>query len=202
MGRHRHRERHDHYYRMAKHEGYRTRASFKLKQLNSRFGILKRGDIVVDLGAAPGGWVQVAREEVGDEGFVLGVDMQQVAKFPYKNVRVIVADITDVSAPELIRQNLPREPTVILSDASPKISGVWNVDHFRSIELARAALRIADQILQRGGKLLVKIFQGDMFDEFVKELREKFESVKISKPLASRKNSAETYIICKGFKGL
>jgi len=187
---------------MAKHEGYRTRASFKLKQLNSRFGILKRGDIVVDLGAAPGGWVQVAREEVGDEGFVLGVDMQQVAKFPYKNVRVIVADITDVSAPELIRQNLPREPTVILSDASPKISGVWNVDHFRSIELARAALRIADQILQRGGKLLVKIFQGDMFDEFVKELREKFESVKISKPLASRKNSAETYIICKGFKGL
>ena len=200
MGGHRRGERHDHYYRMAKHEGYRTRASFKLKQLNSRFRILKRGDIVVDLGAAPGGWIQVAREEVGDEGFVLGVDVQRVVKFPYKNVRVIVADITDASTPELIRQNLPREPTVILSDASPKISGVWDVDHFRSIALARAAFWIADRILRRGGKFLVKVFQGNMFDEFVNELRKKFESVKVSKPPASRKGSAEAYIVCKGFK--
>ena len=190
----------EHYYRMAKRAGYRSRASYKLKQLNSRFGILKRGDVVVDLGAAPGGWLQVSREEIGDHGFVLGVDLQPVLKLPYENVRMIVADITDPSTPELIKRNLPRISNVVLSDVSPKISGVWGVDHFRSITLARAALGIAERVLSRGGKLLIKVFQGEFFDEFVDDLRKKFELVKVSKPPASRKGSAEAYIVCKGFK--
>jgi len=185
---------------MAKRAGYRSRASYKLKQLNSRFGILKRGDVVVDLGAAPGGWLQVSREEIGDHGFVLGVDLQPVLKLPYENVRMIVADITDPSTPELIKRNLPRISNVVLSDVSPKISGVWDVDHFRSITLARAALGIAERVLSRGGKLLIKVFQGEFFDEFVDDLRKKFELVKVSKPPASRKGSAEAYIVCKGFK--
>ncbi len=190
----------EHYYRMAKKAGYRSRASFKLEHLNFRYGIMKRGDVVVDLGAAPGGWLQIARERVGNEGFVLGVDLQQIAKFHYGNVKTVVVDITDPSTPELIRNNLPRQADVVISDVSPKISGVWSVDHFRSIELVRATLSIAGQVLRPGGNMLVKVFQGELFDEFLNEVRKKFEFLKISKPPASRKGSAEAYIIAKGFK--
>lgn len=185
---------------MAKLEGLRSRAAFKLRQLNERYRMIKRGNVVVDLGAAPGGWLQVARDEVGDGGFVLGIDIQPIAKLPYDNVRTFVANLTDPQTPELIRQNLPRPANVVLSDASPKISGVWDVDHIRSIELVRAALAIAKRVLARGGRMLVKVFQGELFEEFIGEVKEKFELVKISKPLASRKGSAEVYLIAKGFK--
>ena len=190
----------EHYYRMAKRVGYRARSSFKLKQLNKRYKLFQRGDVVVDLGAAPGGWLQVAREEVDDEGFVLGVDLQKIVKLPYENVKTLVADITDPSTSELIRRNLPRVADVVLSDASPKISGVWSVDHARSIELANAALTIAGEVLGRGGKLLIKVFQGEFFQDFVQNVREEFDYLKISKPPASRKGSAEAYVIAKGFK--
>lgn len=185
---------------MAKRVGYRARSSFKLKQLNKRYKLFQRGDVVVDLGAAPGGWLQVAREEVDDEGFVLGVDLQKIVKLPYENVKTLVADITDPSTSELIRRNLPRVADVVLSDASPKISGVWSVDHARSIELANAALTIAGEVLGRGGKLLIKVFQGEFFQDFVQNVRKEFDYLKISKPPASRKGSAEAYVIAKGFK--
>lgn len=192
----------DHYYRMAKREGYRSRSAFKIKHLNRRYNLLQRGDVVVDLGAAPGGWLQIAREAVGEEGFVLGADIKTIAKLPYDNVLTLVADIRDASTPELILQKIPRKADVVLSDASPKISGVWSVDHARSIELARAALSIADAVLAKGGRILFKVFQGDSFMDFVNEVREKFELVKITKPPASRKGSAEAYIVAKGFKGV
>lgn len=201
MGKRTQERKREHYYQMAKREGYRSRASFKLKQFNPRFRILERGDVVLDLGAAPGGWLQVAREEVGEKGFVLGVDLQNIAKLPHENVRTLVADITDSSTPDMIRQNLPHPPDIVLSDVSPKISGVWSVDHARSVGLARASLNVAEQVLRKGGKFLIKVFQGEMFNEFVGEVREKFESVKVSKPPASRKGSAESYIVAKGFKG-
>lgn len=185
---------------MAKRTGYRSRAAYKVKQLNERYNLLRRGDVVVDLGAAPGGWLQVAREEVCEEGFVLGVDLQEITKLPYENVKTIVADITDASTPELTRNNLPRAADVVLSDASPKISGIWSVDHARSVELARAAIASAERVLASGGRLLVKVFQGEFFEGFMGEVREKFEFVKISKPPASRKGSAEVYVIAKGFK--
>ncbi len=187
---------------MAKRVGYRARSSFKLEQLNERYELFQRGDVVVDLGAAPGGWLQVAREEVGDEGFVLGVDLQKIVKLPYENVKTIVADITDPSTPELIRQNLPHAADVVLSDTSPKISGVWSVDHARSIELANAAFTIAGKVLNRGGRLLIKVFQGEFFQDFVQNVRKEFDYLKISKPPASRKGSAEVYLIAKGFKRL
>ena len=190
----------DYFYRRAKELKLRSRAAFKLGQLDDRYNLLRRGDVVVDLGAAPGGWLQVAREKVGGEGFVLGVDLQQIAKLPHPNVKTLVADITDPSTPELIRQNIPRPADVVLSDASPKISGVWSVDHSRSIELASAVLTIAENVLTQGGKLLIKVFQGELFQEFMGEIRKKFEFVKISKPLASRKGSAEVYVIAKGFR--
>ena len=190
----------EHYFRMAKRTGYRSRAAFKLKQLDARYGLLKRGDVVVDLGAAPGGWLQVAHERVGSEGFVLGVDLQPIAKLPYGNVRTLEADITEAPTAELMKNNLPRAADVVLSDASPKISGVRSVDHARSVDLARAALSIAERVLAPGGKFLVKVFQGELFEDFVGGVQEKFEFVKVSKPSASRKGSAEAYVIAKGFK--
>ena len=185
---------------MAKREGYRSRAAFKLKQLNQRYGLMRRGDVVVDLGAAPGGWLQAAREAVGDHGFVLGVDLQPIAKLPYENVVTIVGDVTKPETPKLIMNKLPRAADIVVSDASPSISGVWEVDHARSIELAKAALGIAGEVLARDGKLLIKVFQGEMLDEFLTEVRQRFEFMKVSKPMASRKGSAEIYIIGKGFK--
>lgn len=186
------------YYRMAKRAGYRSRASFKLQQLNRHHHLLRRGDVVVDLGAAPGGWLQVAREAVGGEGFVLGVDLQPIAKLPWDNLATIVADITNSETPELIKGKLPKPADLVLSDASPKISGVWAIDHARSIELARAALVVAERVLGSGGGLLIKVFQGELFEDFVDDVRKKFRFVKISKPSASRKGSAEVYIIAKG----
>ncbi|MFH1820938.1 MAG: RlmE family RNA methyltransferase [Methanobacteriota archaeon] len=188
------------FYRMAKSEGYRSRASFKLKQLSKRYGLLRRGNVVVDLGAAPGGWLQVAMEEVGGAGFVLGVDIQRISKFPGKKVVTIVADITKPETRELIKAGIPRSADIVISDASPSISGVWDIDHARSIELVTAALEVADDILALGGKFLVKVFQGEMFNDFLKEVRQRFEFVKVSKPMASRKGSAEVYVIGKGFK--
>jgi len=189
----------EHFYRMAKQLKLRSRAAFKLQQLDRRYGLLRRGGVVVDLGAAPGGWLQVSRERVGDGGFVLGVDLQQIAKLPYDNIITLVADITDEATPELIRKKLPRAADIVLSDASPKISGVWDVDHARSIELARAALAIAGAVLAPGGRLLIKVFQGELFNDFVSEVQGKFSFVKVSKPAASRKGSAEAYVIAKGF---
>lgn len=191
----------EHFYRMAKSEGYRSRASFKLKQLNKRYGLLRRGDVVVDLGAAPGGWLQVAAEEVGGDGFVLGVDIQQIAEFSQKNVATIVADITNPEISELIKKQMPRDADVVISDASPSISGVWDVDQARSIELVIAALKIAGSVLAPGGNFLVKVFQGGLFNDFLREVKQRFEFVKVSKPEASRKGSAEVYVIGKGFKG-
>jgi len=190
----------DYFYRRAKELELRSRAAFKLRQLDDRYRLLRRGDVVVDLGAAPGGWLQVARERVGNKGFVLGVDLQQIAKLPHPNVKTLVADITDTSTPELIRQNIPRPANVVISDASPKISGVWSVDHSRSIELAGAVLTIAENVLSQGGKLLIKVFQGELFQEFVGDVKEKFGFIKISKPPASRKSSAEAYVIAKEFR--
>jgi 23S rRNA (uridine2552-2'-O)-methyltransferase len=185
---------------MAKKIGYRSRSAFKLAQLDRRHNLIRRGDTVVDLGAAPGGWLQVARGKVGEEGFVLGVDLQPIAELPHKNVKTLVADITDDLTSKLIRGNLPRPADVVLSDASPKISGTWTVDHQRSVELAFAALTVAERVLKPGGNVLIKVFQGEHFGEFTRKVKERFEFVKASKPVASRKGSAEIYVIAKGFK--
>ncbi|MEW6592522.1 MAG: RlmE family RNA methyltransferase [Candidatus Hadarchaeota archaeon] len=187
------------YYRSAKREGLRSRAAYKLAELDRSYHIFKRGDVVVDLGAAPGGWLQVAGERVGESGFVLGVDIQPIKKLPQKNISVILGDITLDSTLELVKKNLPRKADVILSDVSPGITGVWDVDHFRSIELARTTLKAAGVLLAPGGKFLVKVFQGELFSEFLNEVKKRFEFVKVSKPSASRKGSSETYVVGVGF---
>jgi 23S rRNA (uridine2552-2'-O)-methyltransferase len=190
----------EHYYLLAKKTGYRSRASYKLAQLNQRYNLMNVGGVVVDLGAAPGGWLQVAREAVGGDGFVLGVDIQPISSLGFKNVKTLVADITGETTPAAVKDSLPRAADVVLSDASPKISGVWSIDHSRSIELARAAISLAEQVLGPGGNLLVKVFQGELFEDFLREVKRKFDFAKVSKPLASRKGSAEVYLIAKRFK--
>ncbi|KXA92237.1 23S rRNA methyltransferase [candidate division MSBL1 archaeon SCGC-AAA259E19] len=189
----------EHYYKKAKKEGYRSRAAYKLKQLHEKYDLLAKDDVTVDLGAAPGGWLQVAREKVGREGFVLGIDLEPIEELDYENVKTIQADITEEGIEELILKNLPRRPKVILSDASPNISGVWEVDHARSVDLGRSALSLAQELFDHEGNILIKVFQGKFFEELKREARKDFDFLKASKPEASRKRSAEIYLIGKGF---
>ena len=189
--------RRDPYYRRAKEEGYRSRAAFKLLQANKKHNFIKTGNVVVDLGAAPGGWTQVASHIVGRRGFVLSVDLREFQIPNLKNVKTIVADIKDPKCSFFIMENLPRNPDVILSDASPNISGVWDVDHARQIELADTALEIVKNILCHNGYFFCKVFHGDLLMGFIDEIKKQYGFVKIVKPSASRKKSSEIYILVK-----
>lgn len=189
----------DYYYRKAKKERYRSRAAFKLKQLNEKFRIVKKGDVVLDLGAAPGGWMQVLREIVAEEGFVLGVDLDDIKPFKFENIKAIKGDFTkDEVAGEI--KKIIDSADVVVSDASPDISGVWDVDHFRSVELSRSALSIARDILKPGGNFLVKVFQGGETEDFFREVKGTFSYTKRTKPRASRDQSSEIYIVAKGLR--
>jgi 23S rRNA (uridine2552-2'-O)-methyltransferase len=188
----------EYYYKKAKKEKYRSRAAYKLKQLNRKFDLIRRGDKVLDLGAAPGGWMQVSREAAGQEGFVLGVDLDEIKDFGLENVKGIQGDFTEEEMVGRIKTLLPKAD-VVISDASPDISGVWDIDHFRSVELCRSALAIAREILKPGGNFLAKVFQGGGLEDFFREVKGEFSYAKRTKPRASRGRSAEVYIIGKGF---
>ena len=192
------RNQHDHFYRMAKKDGYRSRAAYKLKQINSRFHVIRRGDSVVDLGAAPGGWLQMAKELSGADGTVIGVDIQPIRKI--EGVITIVGDITAEDTVDQIRE-LIGSADIVLCDASPNLSGDWSYDHARSIDLVEHALLCAEQILKPGGNFVVKAFHGDLFSDYLKKVRSLFKNVRAHSPEASRKASAETYIIAKKFRG-
>jgi 23S rRNA (uridine2552-2'-O)-methyltransferase len=192
-------KRKDYYYKRAKREKYRSRASYKLKQLNEKFKIIKKGHTVLDLGAAPGGWTQVLRELVGSEGMVLGVDLSEIRPMEFENVKTIKGDFTSPEVARQIKEKIEKAD-VVVSDASPDISGVWDIDHFRSVELSREALALAKEILKPGGNFLIKVFQGAEVDEFWKDVKSAFNYAKRTKPKASRDTSAEIYIVGKGLK--
>ena len=185
----------DYYYRKAKEEKYRSRAAYKLFQAIEKYHFMKRGDVVVDLGAAPGGWVQAARKNVGTKGFVLGVDLKPIEPFPQSNVRTIIGDINEQETQEQISSMLPRKADVVISDASPNISGIWEVDHARQIDLAHQALKIALETLRPPGNFLVKVFEGDLLVDFINEVKRHFEIVRIIKPKASRAKSSEMFVL-------
>jgi 23S rRNA (uridine2552-2'-O)-methyltransferase len=190
----------DHYYQMAKKDKYRSRASYKLLQLDKRFKIIKTGDYVVDLGAAPGGWSQVALKAVGDKGFVLGVDIQRIKPFNQLNFIEIKGDFTKEDTIQDISELLPKKADVILSDASPKLSGIRDIDHFRSIDIAEKVLEIADNLLKKNGNLIIKVFQGEEFENLLKKIKKRFKMTKTTKPPSSKKGSVEMYVVAKGFK--
>jgi len=185
----------EYYYRKAKEEKYRSRATYKLLQAVKKYRFIKLGDVVVDLGAAPGGWIQACRKIAGDNGFVLGVDLEQIQPFDSSNVRTIVGDVTDPQIIQQIKEFLPHPADVVVSDVSPNVSGVWELDHARQIDLARYSLQIATSILKPKGNFFAKVFEGDMLNDFVKEVKQHFAFVKLVKPKASRARSAELYII-------
>ena len=190
----------DYYYKKAKAEQYRSRATYKLSLTATKYNFIRRGDVVVDIGAAPGGWIQAARKIAGKTGFVLGVDLNPIAPFPQEYIRTIVADITEPETLQQILSFLPRKADVVISDASPNISGVWEVDHARQIDLATQALHIALSILRSSGNFFVKVFEGDLLNDFIKTVSQHFETVKLIKPKASRTQSSEIYILAMCLK--
>jgi len=178
---------------MAKEEGYRARSAYKLMQINEKFHLIRKGYSVVDLGAAPGGWLQVAKDMSG--GKVVGVDIEPISSIP--GVITIKADITQPETADLVKQALDGDADVVICDAAPKLTGAWDVDHSRSIDLSRSALAMAKKVLRPGGNFLCKTFMGDMFTDFLAEVKRDFEKVQSTSPLASRKESAEMYIVAK-----
>ena len=190
----------DPYYKLAKKEGYRSRAAYKLLQTSKKYNFIRRGDVVLDLGAAPGGWMQIARELVGKEGYVLGVDKEIIEGFVWDNVVSFIEDITVLDGLDILNE-LPKKADVVLSDLSPNISGVWELDHARQIGLAQDALKIAIKVLRHDGAFFIKLFQGDLLNAFLEKVKDHFTFVRIVKPKASRKRSSEIYFLALGFKG-
>ena len=189
----------EHFYKEAKRVGYRARSAFKLKQIQEKFRILKEGNTVIDLGAAPGGWSQVAKEIVGERGIVIGIDLSPIE--PIKSITFLQGDMTkDGSLGELISITGDKKADVVLSDMSPDISGNYSVDHTRSIFLSEHALITAETLLKPGGNFVCKVFSGEDLQYFVKKVDEKFRSVRRFAPVASRKSSSEIYIIAKSFQ--
>jgi len=191
----------DQFHRLAKARGFRSRAAFKLLQITKRYNFIKPGQRVLDLGAAPGGWLQAARQVVGSRGFVFGVDLQPITALPYGNVRTMIGDITQPQIVDEIKKDAGSSFDVVLSDLAPNVSGVWEVDHARQIELARCAVRVGDVLLRASGNMLVKVFQGSEVKEFQDHMRSLFHEFRIVKPPASRAESAELYFLGLGFVG-
>lgn len=190
----------DPYYKKAKQEEYRSRASYKLKQVDKKFGIIKEGNSVVDLGAAPGGWSQVALEKVGEEGIVIGVDLNRIKRFSEENYYGILGDFTEKEVQEKIMKLLGGKAKVVLSDASPSLCGIKNIDQLRSIDLTNAIIEIVENILEEKGNLVIKVFQGPEYKNMLDSLKTKFRQVKTTKPPSSRKKSSEMYVVGLGYK--
>jgi len=193
-------KRKDHFYRRAKAEGKASRAVYKLAELQRRYGIVKKGDTVVDLGSAPGGWMQELAPMVGLRGKVVGIDILPLKIALPGQCRFIEGDINDEGSAREVEQAAGGKADAVLSDMSPNLSGVAFADAYKSYELALAALDFARRILRPGGSFVVKIFPGDEFGEFLAQLKGAFEEVHTVVPDATRKTSSERYLVAMGFK--
>jgi 23S rRNA (uridine2552-2'-O)-methyltransferase len=189
----------DEYYNRAKQEGYRTRAAYKLKQLDREAGLLSSGDTVVDLGAAPGGWLQVAAEAVGPGGTVVGVDFQRIREVDHDTVETIKGDMTEERTQDRLTDRLGDSGAdVVLSDMAPNMTGEYDLDHARSVHLARQAFDVASEVLAPGGDFVAKVFQGRDLETLREDIEESFEYVRTMSPDASRDSSSEVYLVGKG----
>lgn len=189
----------EHFYKQAKQVGYRARSAFKLQQIQNRFHLIPKDGIVLDLGAAPGGWCQVAKELVGTQGIVIGVDLSSIK--PFEDIQFLQGDVTKTETLEQIKDLMNgKNADVILSDMSPDISGNYSVDQARSVWLCESALHVVTQLLQPGGHFICKIFEGEDTKAFIEKVKHQFMVVKTFSPEATRKSSSEVYIIAKSFK--
>lgn len=188
----------DPYVAEARRLGYRSRAAFKLIELDDRFRLLQPGRRVVDLGCAPGGWTQVAVERAG-RGAVTGIDLAETA--PVDGATILRGDVHDEAALAAIRAALGGFADIVLSDMAPSTTGHAATDHLRIIALAEAAFSVASQILRPGGAFVAKVFQGGADGPLLAQLKRSFAELRHAKPPASRAESAEAYVVAKGFRG-
>jgi 23S rRNA (uridine2552-2'-O)-methyltransferase len=193
-------ERKDAFYHKAKREGYRARSAYKLLELNREFRFLKPGNRVVDLGSWPGGWVQVAAEAVGKSGKVVGIDLVALDPLPAQQVTLLQGDATDPVQQQKMLTLLGGQAEVLLSDMAPKLSGIREVDDARAMKLYRAALACTSTLLRPRGTLLLKVFMGQEHQRLLAELRAAFTTVRITRPEATRKSSAEMYVLATGLQ--
>ncbi len=200
------REVQDHFFRLAKEEGYLSRAAYKLIEIDDRKRLMRKGDRVLDCGCAPGSWLQVASKRVGDKGVVVGVDLQSIDRKIAGNVRAIEGDFATIAAEELLRA-AGIDPTTshrfdaIISDMAPNTSGDPQGDHFRSARLCEALLDRTPLLLRTGGNLVMKVFEGENYTDLVKRTERLFQTARGFKPEASRKESREMYIVAHGWRG-
>ena len=190
---------HDSYYKKAKQEGYRSRAAYKLIELQQRFHLLRPGDVVVDLGAAPGGWLQVAAKLVGQGGKVIGIDLQPIETLSQPNIILLQGDIMSSEIAKKISELVGGKVHCVLSDLAPHLSGIRDADAARCLELNRTALTVAIALLRPGGCLLAKGFVNQELHTFTLELKQHFDSVQRTRPDATRQGSSEFYFFAKGF---
>jgi 23S rRNA (uridine2552-2'-O)-methyltransferase len=190
----------DLYRRLAKEQGYRSRAAFKLIEANEKFGFIREGDKVVDFGAAPGGWVQVSSELVGPTGLALGVDLHEI-RVKRKNVRNIQADVFDKALLTKLESILGGKADVVLSDLAPSVSGVWELDQTLQVDLTLQVLKLSGPLLKVGRDAFLKLFEGERSPEIRHIFERCFRSVHPLKPAASRSASSELYYYCEGWKG-
>lgn len=190
----------DSYYQKAKKEGYKSRAAYKLQELNSRFKMLKKGMKVLDCGAAPGGWSQVALELVGETGLVVAVDLDSITGIGNRNFKPIAGDFTDRNVlDQILVINCSYD--AVISDIAPNTTGIRDTDHAASLELVNEVYKFCIKVLKVGGVLLFKLFEGPDREKFVKELKTNFKEVKIVRPDATRDGSMEIYVAAFGFLG-
>ena len=189
----------DRYYKKAKQEGYRSRAAYKLLELQQRYRLLRPGDKVVDLGAAPGGWLQVAAKLVGQNGKIIGVDLEEIRPFSERNISLLHGDARDGEIQLKIKELLSGPADVVISDMAPKLSGIRDADMARAVELNHLALDVAVQLLRPGGSLLIKSFMNNELHQFTAELKRHFAEVQRTKPEATRQGSSEFYFLAKRF---
>ena len=189
----------DPYVAEARRLGYRSRAAFKLIELDERFRLLRPGRRVVDLGCAPGGWTQVAVARVGRHGLVVGIDVVETAALP--GAALLSADIRDLGTPAALTAELGGLADIVLSDMAPPATGHAATDHLRIVALAEDAFTVASQILKPGGAFVAKVFQGGAEGTLLAALKHDFVELRHAKPPASRSESAETYVVATGFRG-
>ena len=196
-----HEARKDLYRRLAREQGYKSRAAFKLKEANEKYNFIHAGDSVIDFGAAPGGWLQVSSEIVGVSGLVVGVDRDQIL-LRDTNVHTLKLDVYDESVAEKIEGIIRGKVDVVLSDLAPSVSGAWDLDHYRQIELTLRVLQLCERMLKMRGAGFFKLFEGERSKETRTEFARRFDVVRVIKPQASRNQASELYYVCIGWRGL